>query len=253
MRNKTIPIIGILALALCLFNACRNEKKQRNKDTITVSKVDTLAKTTETSSPGEEANEPGFPARAKTIKAFIPKYYDIDMEAEGDLNRDGLKDQAMILINAKDTTAQRVALVLFLQSDNSYVLNAKSFSVVEPKYSEDGYQNYDFEEISIDKNGQLTISQQATGPNGSLESIYKYINNELVLTNITSFNMGAGGQTELKLDLLKGIFEETDINTMKEDMPSKTFTKQYKIPKVTFENSSPRDVIIKAFDVNGVQ
>jgi len=251
MKFETTTICLIVIL---FFYACRHEDEQKPSNTVSITKTETgkLVEKHETISQNKETDEPIFPAFAKTVKDFIPEHYDIDLEADGDLNHDGLKDQVMILINTVDTTSQRVALVLLLQNDKSYKLDTKSFGVVEPKYREDGYQNYDFEDISIDKEGVLTITQQATGPNGSLESIYKYIDDKLILTDITSFTMGAGGQTELKLNLIKGIFEETDINTMKEDMPSKTTTKKYKIPEVSFENSNPRDVIIKAFDVNGV-
>ena len=243
--------MGILGITLVSLSACRNDHTQQTKDSVSVveTKIDTLdtnveAKTTLT------YPEPDFPTGGTQIEALVPTNFNIDMEVSGDLNKDGLEDKVLVLINTRDTTARRPTLVI-LKVGDAYHVDARSLVVVEPKYREDGYLNYDFEEVQIDKNGQLIFSQQSTGPNGSLESILKYLNNELVLTNISSFAMGAGGQTELKLDLKKGIFEQTDINTMKEDMPSKTTTQQYKLPKTLFANSDPRAIMIKAFKDKG--
>ena len=251
MINKAITITGVLALALCSICACRNEKKQQTIETVSVvkTKVDTVSVNTKPDTKLKYP-EPDFPTSGNKIEELIPQYFDIDMEASGDLNHDGLEDKVLVLINTRDTTALRPTLVV-LKVGDAYSVDAKSFAVIEPKYREDGYQNYDFEDVTIDKNGNLLFSQQATGPNGTLNSTFKYINNELVLTEVSSFAMGAGGQTALKLDLLKGIFEQTDINTMKEDMPSKTTTKKYKLGKVLFADSDPREIIIKAFQDNG--
>ncbi|MGQ7855973.1 hypothetical protein ACUN24_17205 [Pedobacter sp. WC2501] len=246
----------IIANVMCLItivalSACKNEKKQTKRDTISVAKanIDTVGRNAKPKTRLEDP-EPDFPAMGNKVADLIPPGYDIDMEANGDLNHDGIEDKVIVLINTKDTIALRPALVL-LKTDNAYRLDAKSFSVINSKFREDGYQNYDFEDLGIDENGQLIFTQQSTGPNGSLESTFKYINNELVLTHISSFAMGAGGQTELKLDLIKGIFEQTNINTMKEDMPSETATKKYKLPKVLFADSDPKDMMMKAFDQVG--
>lgn len=241
----------ICLIVIIKLSACKNEKKQTTMDTISVVKadIDTTGRKAEPKT-SLEYPEPDFPKMGNKVEDIIPPDYHIDMEANGDLNHDGIEDKAIVLINTKDTTACRPALVL-LKMDNTYRVDAKSFSVIDSKFRKDGYQNYDFEDLGIDKNGQLIFTQQSTGPNGSLESTFKYINNELVLTHISSFAMGAGGQTELKLDLIKGIFEETNINTMKEDMPGETTTKKYKLPKILFANSDPKNIMINAFNKLG--
>jgi len=251
MINKALKITGVIAVAVCLFGACRNEKKRQTPNTVSVVKteIDTVTGNAEPTSNLPNA-EPDFPASANKIEDLIPQYFDIDMEASGDLNGDGLEDNVLVLIDTRDTTALRPTLVV-LKVAGAYKVDTKSFTVLEPKYREDGFQNYDFEEVSIDKNGELTFTQQAMGPNGNLESTFKYINNELVFTDLSSFNMGAGGQTGLKLDLIKGVFEQTDIDTMKEDMPSKTTRRKYKLPKVLFAESDPRAMMIRAFEDNG--
>ncbi|WAC42567.1 hypothetical protein [Pedobacter sp. SL55] len=47
--------------------------------------------------------------------------------------------------------------------------------------------------------------------------------------------------------MLKGIYEQTNINTMLEDMPSETTTKKYKVPFALFKNADPNQIMIEAF------
>ena len=235
-----IKVIVILGVALVSFSACRNEEKSKAKP------ADTIAHQPDTLNTNKlETPLPAFPNMAYKVENLIPKDYEIDLEADGDLSNDGVADKVIVLVKTTDTTALRPTLVLLKQGE-AYSVNAISYTAFDPKYREDGFKNYDFEEVSIDS-GKLVTTMQATGPNGSLEGAYKYINEEMVLTHITTFNMGAGGQTEQKFDLLKGIYEQTDINTMKEDMPSETTTKKYKIPKAIFKDADPRAIMIEAF------
>lgn len=239
--KNSLFVFSIITIVI----ACQNKEKPQPTEP-----VDTVAYQAETA-PTEklEVPLPSFPTMAYKIEQLIPQHYEIDLEADGDLNGDGVADKALVLINTKDTTGLRTALVL-LKQGNAYSVNAISHTVIEPKYREDGYKIYDYEDINIDS-GKLVISMQATGPSGTIESQYKYINEELVLAHISTFNMGAGGQTEQKFDLLKGIYEKTDINTMKEDMPSTTTTKKYKIPKALFKDSDPGKIMREAFDKFG--
>lgn len=244
--NLNFPILGFTFL---LFSCTKEVNKTvETFDNDTLTKVKTIDSTVvENEFNNDDNSEPTFPISGKTINDFVPKNYKIDLEADGDLNQDGLKDHVIFVIKANDSTAQRSAAVLLKQQDKSYKLDAKSSSIIEPKYREDGFLNYDYENISIDKKGQLVVTQQSTGANGSLESIFKYVDNKLILKNISTFNMGAGGQTELKLDLIKGIFEETNINTMDENMPSETTSKPYKPGKILFEDSDPAAIIMEAY------
>lgn len=246
-KMKNLRYILFTLATLMIFFACQNKNEQKTEEVL-----DTIAHPSETVAQTETVahfTEPIFPASGKKASDFVPANYEIDMETEADLNQDGLGDVALVLINTKDTTALRPTLVL-LNQGKGYKLYAKSFSAVEPKYREDGYQIYDYENIAIDS-GKLVISMQATGPSGTIESTYAFIDGDLVLSNISTFNMGAGGQTEVEFDVLKGIYEKTDINTMKEDMPSTTTTKKYKIPKVLFKDSDPGEIMIKAYEKVG--
>ena len=235
---------------ICLLFSCKKDRSETNNktriDTTAKPGVDTVKQQSEAHI-SRDMKDPDFPILGNDVKDFIPENQKIDLETEGDLNLDGLRDKVIILIPSKDSTAQRTAIVLLKQKDDRYQLDSKSLGIIEPKYREDGFLNYDYEDIKIERNGQLMISQQALGPNGNIESIYKYVGNDLVLSHISTFNMGAGGQTELDLDLITGIAEQTDINTMDENMPSETYRKPYKPTKILFEDSDPRAVMDEVF------
>ncbi|WP_145855829.1 hypothetical protein [Pedobacter suwonensis] len=225
--------------------ACQNKKQQAEKMV-----ADTVKNQPELSQQADSTSaDPFFPGTGNTINDFVPANYKIDLEATGDLNNDGLKDAVIVLISQQDSTALRPTLVLFKQGEK-YKRYDQSFSAVEPKYRENGYSIYDYENIKIDS-GKLVISMQATGPAGSIESTYQYINKDLILTQVSAFSMGAGGHTEQKIDLLKGTYTQTDINTMKEDMSSTTDTKNYKIPMVLFKDSDPGKIMSNAFNKVG--
>lgn len=233
-------------LALITATACKNKQKATETAVPITPNTSNAAEQVQIPS---ETPVPSFPNIVQKIAQAVPKGFKIDLAAEGDLNGDGVADKALVLINTKDTTGARTSLIL-LKQGNAYHLNAISHTAVEPKYHKDGYEIYDYEAISIDR-GKLTISMQATGPLGTMKSTYSFIENELILTNISTFNMGAGGQTEIKLDALKGIYEQTDINTMKEDMPSTTTTKKYNMAKVLFKDSKPTHLMSKAYNTVG--
>lgn len=237
---KTHILNSLILFTIVAFSACRNEEKPKEKP------IDTVVLKPDTVNTNKlETPLPSFPNMAYKVEQLVPQNYEIDLEADGDLNNDGVEDKVIVLIKTTDTTALRPTLVLLKQGD-AYSVNAISYGVFDPKFREDGFKNYDYEEVSIDS-GKLVVTKQATGPAGSIESTFKYIKNDLVLTYITTFNMGAGGQTEQKFDLLKGIYEQTDINTMKEDMPSETTTKKYKIPVALFKDTDPSAIMIEAF------
>lgn len=243
--NVSIKIIGVLAMILVSCSACQNEAKQ-----TTTTPADTVALPSDTITTNElELPLPPFPTMADKVENLIPKHHEIDLEANGDLNNDGVADKVIVLLNKRDTIGIRTTLVLLKQKD-AYSVNAISYTAISPKYRDNGYKIYDYENIGIDS-GKLVTTMQSTGPSGSIKSTYKYIKNDLTLTQIITFNAGAGGQVEQKLDLLKGVYEQTDINTMKEDMPSTTSTKKYKIPKALFKDSDPSEIMTKAFDKVG--
>lgn len=245
MMIKSLQKFALLSYISMSIMACQNKKQQAEKIA-----ADTVENQTDVAAQIQSTNtDPSFPSTGNAITDFVPANYKTDLEATGDLNDDGEKDAVIVLINTRDTTALRLTLVLFKHGEK-YKLYDKSYSVVEPKYRKNGYSAYDYEDIKIDS-GKLVISMQATGPAGSIESTYQYINKDLILTQINAFSMGAGGQTEQKINLLKGTYTQTNINTMKEDMPNTTTTKNYKMPTVLFKDSDPGKIMTNAFNQVG--
>lgn len=235
-------------LLISLIAACKNESRKAD----TAKGQDTLSHQTTIEEAGTvPAGQRDFPTKDGNAASFIPDDYMIDMETDGDLNHDGLEDHVMVLLHKTDRTAQRLSLVLLQQPDKKYNLDKKSWTAVGPKYRDDGYAYYDTEDLSIDSTGTLLIQMYAPGPPGNRETSYRYHNHELELINISTYNMGAGGHTEINFNLQDGIYEQTDMNTMQEDMPASTSAKKYKIPKVFFETGDPDAIISEAFTING--
>lgn len=214
---------------------------QQKTDTLTKKNIEeTVIKNQETKP------QSGFPKTGKQASDFVSNTYEIQYEAEGDLNNDGLSDMALVLREKADTLAGRTVLVILKNSDKTYHLDTTSKTVFPAEYSEDHYKIYDTEDINIEK-GELKINLYASGPNGNLFSKFKYLNNDLVLTYIETYNMGAGSHQALYFEVLKGKLIQEVTNTMEEEMPSKSKTFQLKKQRFLFKNVDPDKVISDAF------
>ena len=242
----TYKYIFLISFSLSLIAACKSGPHQnasKKQDTISQTKV--LKPSIKTSGTGirqiSDTTETGL-----NVKSFIPADYTIDLQAKGDLNHDNLPDLVLVLLNKKDTTDLRTTLVL-LQKDGAFHLDTKSTSAVEPKYDKDGYHNYGNEDLYIDSAGVLIFSMNDPGPSGNLESSYRYISNQLILTSISAYSMGAGSHTAIDIDPVKGIFRQTLINTMEENVPDKEIIQKIKPAKVRFDQSNPKEILHKAF------
>ncbi|MCS3868609.1 hypothetical protein J3D55_001525 [Chryseobacterium ginsenosidimutans] len=74
---------------------------------------------------------------------------------------------------------------------------------------------------------------------GLLENNYPFF--------VKTYNTGAGSHQALYYEVMKGIFKQEIINTMKEEMPSETKTLHLKKERFLFENVSPEEVIQNAY------
>ncbi|WP_026977765.1 hypothetical protein [Flavobacterium tegetincola] len=87
-----------------------------------------------------QSDNPTIPSTAATLKSFIPNGWKMILETTGDLNKDGLADQVMVIENTnpknvianeglgmnKLNTNPRILLVLFKTTANSYQLVVKN-------------------------------------------------------------------------------------------------------------------------------
>lgn len=189
-----------------------------------------------------------YPKTGKKPIDFLPKLniYEIQYETEGDLNNDALGDIAIVLKNKESKIADRPMLILLQNKDKTYRLDKVSNLVMPIEYNEADYKIYDTEDISIDK-GILNIQLYGIGPSGNLFSNFKYLGNDLILTYIETYNIGAGSWQQLYYDLEKGELIQEITNTMEENMPSNKKKVKLEKEKHLFENTSPENIIQNAY------
>ena len=188
----------------------------------------------------------------QTLKDYLPQGYQIQYQAEGDLNKDKKSDAVLVFKDPLDPTKSRVTLVLLNNGDGSYRLDKKSDTALPPQYipitdsdpktDPNASTNYS-EELLIEK-GMLKINLNGPGgPIGNIYSTFQYTGSELLLKEVETFNAGAGAQQEVKYHLLRGEVTYSVTNTMKDDMPTKTKTFKVTPKRITFEKASPDEDI----------
>ncbi|PIF44621.1 hypothetical protein CLU96_1598 [Chryseobacterium sp. 52] len=238
-------IILLLVSSLLLLYSCKNEKpstEQKRGTTEETSKKDTLnadsEHQTETLKTGKKPSD------------LVPDGYEIQYDAEGDLNQDGISDVALVIRKKEDTLAGRKMLILLKNTDTTYRLDKISDTVLPDEYNEAGYKMHDPEDISIEK-GELNINLYDIGPYGNQFSKFKYLNGDLILTYIETYNMGAGSHSALYYEPMKGKVVHETVNTMEEEMPSESKTSHLKKERYLFEKTSPEEIIRKLYDSVG--
>jgi len=240
MKQKILFLLLIIFLFGC----------KKKSDDITVLKPKKKNITSNVISSPKDKNTvknsalPKFPETGKSIEDFVSSSYEIKMQAEGFLNDDKLKDIVIILQNIFDNTDSRPTLVLIKQTTGEYRLQEISWEAVNAECTEEYGKIYEYEEISIDEERKLHIKLQGIGPVGTRETLYQYINNQLVLVGINTFNMGAGSQLGQDYNLVSGEADIEIINTMIDSMPSTHQIKKFKLKrKMLFVSDNPDTVL----------
>lgn len=236
--------IVLLLIALFVLG-CNKKPSAINK----ISNVDTLNQNL--SEEKEESfkedltlEQPNFSKTGKTIEDFVLEPYEIQMKAEGFLNDDTLKDVVLVLQNKNDVSDNRVVLVLLKQEKGGFKLHDTSWEALEPYSQEDGFVMYDHEKISID-NKTLHILLQGTGPVVARETLYKYIDNVLVLVGISTFHSGAGSFVTSNYNLISGEADHELANTINDSMPSDyEVKKKFQLKrKMLFASDNPNTIL----------
>lgn len=187
-----------------------------------------------------------FPGTGNKVSDFVPENFEIQYEAEGDLNEDGFPDHAIVVRKKADTLSSRNVLVLLQNPDKTYRLDAISKKVLPAQYNEAGHKTYNPEQINIGKS-ELNIQLYDMITNGNLFSKFKYLNNNLVLTYVETYSMAAGGNTALYYEVIKGKLTEEVLHIIKEEPFLNSQTYDLAAQKLLFENASPQEVISKAY------
>ncbi|MBE8725061.1 hypothetical protein [Flavobacterium hungaricum] len=239
MRYKTIFLAAVLCALSCTKKPEAKIKAAAvNKDTLNQEVYEGEYEGYES----EEINlkQLDFPKSGKNAEAFVLEPCEIKMKAEGFLNDDTLKDIVIVLQNKYNNTDDRAVLVLLQQRSGEYKLQDISWEALR-----DGDFN-DSEEISIDNEKKLHIMLQNVGPAGSRETVYKYVNNELVLVKIETFYAGAGSHLSSQYDLVSGKVDHEVTNTLHDSMPSEHQIKSFKLKTAPlFVRDNPEEILEK--------
>ncbi|WP_265427356.1 hypothetical protein [Chryseobacterium sp. YIM B08800] len=246
MKNLKLIIFSFIVL---LIYSCNKNADNKHSSSTKVKEI-TYTTTVDKASEHENKN-PNFPTTKGRISDIVKKKFEIQYTAEGDLNGDGLPDQVLVLRQKSDTLLSRTVLILLKNKNSTFKLDKISDILLPDEYNEAGFKKYDPEDIIIEK-GMLKVNFYNPAPYGNLFFNFKYINNDLVLTYIETYNVGAGSWQSLYYEPLKGKFTQEVTNTMEEEMPAKTKTILVKKQKFLFENSSPDDIISKVYSENDV-
>ncbi|WP_223607078.1 hypothetical protein [Chryseobacterium sp. OSA05B] len=239
--KKFIPILA----ALLLLYSCKKDKIAETGQKKATA-VETPPQKDSLNSKSSELQEISTKS-GEDPSDLVPRGYEIQYDAEGDLNQDRLADIALVIRKKEDTLARRKMMILLKNPDKTYRLDKISDTVLSDEYNEAGYKMHDPEDITI-QNGELSINLYDVGPYGNQFSRFKYLNGDIVLTYIETYNMGAGSHSALFYQPMKGKLTLESVNTMDEEMPTESRKFQLKREKYLFEKTSPDDVVRKAYN-----
>ena len=242
--RKVLFLFSILSFFL-LGSSCDFLSKKKDANVIDTNEPITLATDEESITSVTEEYPTDFPEQGNKMEDFVPKHWSAIMKVDGDLNKDGLTDTALIveqenpnnisITEYNDTlnTNPRALLVLFKQENGTYKLAAKNDKgfIEPPKENTSLLDPLGEGDINI-KNNTLRLKFQYFFSAGSwyitnVEYVFRYQNShfELIGVETNSFHRATGEETIVsfnlstnKLETTMGgnVFEEKENNPKKE-------------------------------------
>ena len=242
--RKVLFLFSILSFFL-LGSSCDFLSKKKDANVIDTNEPVTSTTDEESITSVTEEYPTDFPEQGNKMEDFVPKYWSAIMKVDGDLNKDGLTDTALIveqenpnnisITEYNDTlnTNPRALLVLFKQENGTYKLTAKNDKgfIEPPKENSSLLDPLGEGDINI-KNNTLRLKFQYFFSAGSwyitnVEYVFRYQNShfELIGVETNSFHRATGEETIVsfnlstnKLETTMGgnIFEEKENNPKKE-------------------------------------
>lgn len=242
--RKVLFLFSILSFFL-LGSSCDFLSKKKDANVIDTNKPVTSTTDEESTTSVIEEYPTDFPEQGNKMEDFVPKHWSAIMKVDGDLNKDGLTDTALIveqenpnnisITEYNDTlnTNPRALLVLFKQENGTYKLAAKKDKgfIEPPKESSSLLDPLGEGDINI-KNNTLRLRFQYFFLAGSwyitnVEYVFRYQNShfELIGVETNSFHRATGEETIVsfnlstnKLETTMGgnVFEEKENNPKKE-------------------------------------
>ena len=242
--RKVLFLFSILSFFL-LGSSCDFLSKKKDANVIDTNEPLTSTTDEEPTTSVTEEYPTDFPEQGNKIEDFVPKHWSAIMKVDGDLNKDGLTDTALIVeqenpnnisvteYNDTLNTNPRALLVLFKQENGTYKLTAKNDKgfIEPPKENSSLLDPLEEGDINI-KNNTLRLRFQYFFSAGSwyitnVEYVFRYQNNhfELIGVETNSFHRATGEETIVsfnlstnKLETTMGgnVFEEKENNPKKE-------------------------------------
>ena len=242
--RKVLFLFSILSFFL-LGSSCDFLSKKKDANVIDTNKPVTSTTDEESTTSVTEEYPTDFPEQGNKMEDFVPKHWSAIMKVDGDLNKDGLADTALIveqenpnnisITEYNDTlnTNPRALLVLFKQENGTYKLAAKNDKgfIEPPKENSSLLDPLGEGDINI-KNNTLRLKFQYFFSAGSwyitnVEYVFRYQNShfELIGVETNSFHRATGEETIVsfnlstnKLETTMGgnVFEEKENNPKKE-------------------------------------
>ena len=242
--RKVLFLFTILSFFL-LGSSCDFLSKKKDANVIDTNELVTSTTDEESITSVTEEYPTDFPEQGNKMEDFVPKYWSAIMKVDGDLNKDGLTDTALIveqenpnnisITEYNDTlnTNPRALLVLFKQENGTYKLAAKNDKgfIEPPKENSSLLDPLGEGDINM-KNNTLRLKFQYFFSAGSwyitnVEYVFRYQNShfELIGVETNSFHRATGEETIVsfnlstnKLETTMGgnIFEEKENNPKKE-------------------------------------
>ena len=242
--RKVLFLFSILSFFL-LGSSCDFLSKKKDANVIDTNKPVTSTTDEESTTSVIEEYPTDFPEQGNKMEDFVPKHWSAIMKVDGDLNKDGLTDTALIVeqenpeniivteYNDTLNTNPRALLLLFKQENGTYKLVAKNNKgfIEPPKENSSLLDPLGEGDINI-KNNTLRLNFQYFFSAGSwyitnVEYVFRYQNNhfELIGVETNSFHRATGEETIVsfnlstnKLETTMGgnVFEEKENNPKKE-------------------------------------
>jgi len=242
--RKVLFLFSILSFFL-LGSSCDFLSKKKDANVIDTNEPLTSTTDEEPTTSVTEEYPTDFPEQGNKIEDFVPKHWSAIMKVDGDLNKDGLTDTALIVeqenpenisvteYNDTLNTNPRALLVLFKQENGTYKLTAKNDKgfIEPPKENSSLLDPLGEGDINI-KNNTLRLKFQYFFSAGSwyitnVEYVFRYQNShfELIGVETNSFHRATGEETivsfnlstnKLETSLGGNVFEEKENNPKKE-------------------------------------
>ncbi|MEB3013822.1 hypothetical protein [Capnocytophaga gingivalis] len=242
--RKVLFLFTILSFFL-LGSSCDFLSKKKDANVIDTNEPLTSTTDEESITSVTEEYPTDFPEQGNKMEDFVPKHWSAIMKVDGDLNKDGLTDTALIveqenpnnisITEYNDTlnTNPRALLVLFKQENGTYKLAAKNDKgfIEPPKENSSLLDPLGEGDINI-KNNTLRLKFQYFFSAGSwyitnVEYVFRYQNShfELIGVETNSFHRATGEETivsfnlstnKLETNMGGNVFEEKENNPKKE-------------------------------------